>query len=78
MATASTVAAMVSVRSMSVTVTVPVSVKVVFVSPKAEVSAPWLMTGVSLVPVMVMATVVVVSAGESEPVAPLLSVRVRV
>ena len=44
---------------MSVTVIVPVSVKVVFVSLKAEVSEPLLMTGVSLVPVMVMATVVV-------------------
>ena len=48
------------------------------VSLSAEVSAPLVMAGVSLVPVRVTATVVVVVAEASEPVAPLLSVRVRV
>ena len=78
MATESTVAAMVSVRSMSVTVIEPEEERVVLVSVRAAVSGALVMTGVSLVPVMVRATVVVAAAAASEPVAPLLSVRVRV
>ena len=42
------------------------------------VSTPPVISGVSLVPVMLTATVVVEAAAASEPVAALLSVRVRV
>ena len=78
MTTESTVAAMVSVRSMSVTVIEPEVERVVLVSVRNAVSGALVMTGVSLVPVMVTATVVVETAAASEPVAALLSVRVRV
>ena len=78
MATASTVAVMVSVRSTSVTVMEPVVVIEALVSVSAAVSGALVMKGVSLVPVMVTATVVVAEAEASEPEAPLLSVRVSV
>ena len=75
-----TTAEMVSVVSPSVTVIAPFVVRVVSVSVTEFVSAPPVMTGVSLVPVMVTATVVVEAAAPStlEPVEALLSVRVRV
>ena len=75
MATESTLTSMVSVRSISVTVMVSVSEMEVLVSVRAEVSSPLVMTGESLVPVMVMATVVV---SESEEPTPLSSWRVSV
>ena len=78
MATESTDTATVSERSMSVAVIEPEEERVVLVSVRAAVSGPLVMTGVSLVPVMVTATVVVEAAAASEPVAALLSVRVRV
>ena len=78
MATELTVAAMVSLRSMSVTVIEPVEEREAFVSVRAEVSGPLVMAGVSFVPVRVTATVVVVEAAASEPEAELLSVRVSV
>ena len=73
-----TTAETVSVVSPSVTVIAPFVVRVVSVSVTEFVSAPPVMTGVSLVPVMVTAMVVVEAAAASEPVAALLSVRVRV
>ena len=75
-----TTAETVSVVSPSVTVIAPFVVRVVSVSVTEFVSAPPVMTGVSLVPVIVTATVVVEAAAPStlEPVAALLSVRVRV
>ena len=78
METESTVAEMVSERSMSVTVIEPVEEMEELLSVRAEVSSPSVMDGVSLVPVTVIATVVVVVADASEPAAPLSSVRVRV
>ena len=56
----------------------PVSERVVLVSVSPEVSLPAEMTGESLVPVMVTATLVVVVVVASDPPAPLLSLRVRV
>ena len=52
-ATDSTVTAMVSFRSVSVTVTVPVSLMELSVSVRPDVSSPLVMTGVSFVPVIV-------------------------
>ena len=80
MATEETAAMTVSEVSPSVTVIAPIDLRVVSVSVTEFVSAPPVMTGVSLVPVMVTATVVVEAAAAStlEPVAALLSVRVRV
>ena len=78
MATESTVAAMVSARSMSATVIEPEVVRVVLVSASEAVSGALVIIGVSLLPVMMTATVVVVAAAASEPVAPLLSVSVSV
>ena len=78
MATESTDTATVSLRSMSVTVIEPEEERVVLVSEREAVSGAFVMTGVSLVPVMVTATVVVETAAASEPVAALLSVKVRV
>ena len=81
-ATEDTAAVTMSVTSVSLMVSEPFAVRLVSVSPRAarspaEVSLAEI-SGVSLVPVMVMATVVVLAAWESEPKAPLLSVRVRV
>ena len=78
MATESTVAAIVSARSMSATVIEPEVVSVVLVSASEAVSGALVIIGVSLLPVMMTATVVVVAAAASEPVAPLLSVSVSV
>ena len=78
MATESTDTATVSVMSKSVTVIEPEEERVVLVSVRDAVSGALVMTGVSLVPVMVTATVVVEAAAASEPVAELLSVSVRV
>jgi hypothetical protein len=63
---------------MSVTVTEPVEEIEALVSVREVVSGALVMKGVSLVPVMVTATVVVAEAEASEPEAPLLSLRVRV
>ena len=71
-------AAMVSARSMSATVIEPEVVRVVLVSASEAVSGALVIIGVSLLPVMVTETVVVVAAAASEPVAPLLSVSVSV
>ena len=71
-------AAMVSARSMSATVIEPEVVRVVLVSASEAVSGALVIIGVSLLPVMMTATVVVVAAAASEPVAPLLSVSVSV
>ena len=76
MDTESTVAEIVSFISISVTTIVPFEVIVVLVSVRELVSAPSVITGVSLVPVMVMVTVVV-AVGLSES-APELSVKARV
>ena len=72
----------VSVRSTSVTVSEPLVERVVLDSVReatspAEVSVA-VMSGVSLVPVMVMATVVVAEVEACGLVAPLLSASVRV
>ena len=77
MATESTVAATVSLRSMSVRDIEPVEVMDALVSLRAVVSGPLAMTGLSLVPVMVTATLVVVRAVASVPAAPLLSLMLR-
>ena len=61
-ATESTVAATVSERSMSLTVIEPEVERVVLVSVRAAVSGALVISGVSLVPVMVTATVVVAKA----------------
>ena len=63
---------------MSVTVSEPEVVRVVLVSASEAVSGALVIIGVSLLPVMVTETVVVVAAAASEPVAPLLSVSVSV
>ena len=78
MATESTVAATVSERSMSVTVIEPEVEMVVLVSVREAVSGALVISGPSLVPVMVTATVVVEAAAASEPDAVLLSVSVSV
>ena len=68
----------VSVRSMSVTIILPVAVTVVSVSVNNALSAPAVISGVSFAPVSVMVTVEVVDALSSPPVAPLLSVALMV
>ena len=82
-ATDSTTAATVSLRSGSVTINEPVVLIEAFVSLMGAATSPAatsrpLITGESLVPVRVMTTRTVVAAAESVPLAPLLSVRVRV
>ena len=73
MATESIVAAMVSVRSMSVTVIDPDEARVVLVSIRDAVSSPPVISGVSLVPVMTM-VMVLLPLREGDP----LSVAVTV
>ena len=66
----------VSLRSISTTLIEPELVMLVLASSMVVVSFPSLMTGESLVPVMVSVIGVVLDAEDSDPVAPLSSVKV--